>query len=300
MGRYDRLHEIQRLDPVRDHVKIYHLCTGYEFPWDTVRALEIALYRTYCVPSISALLDTTGEFRLRTQKRYDDTALIVAEMSEWGYDSERGSAALRRMNRVHHQFKISNNDFLYVLSTFIFEPIRWINRFGWRKLSDHERLATYYFWCEIGRRMNIKDIPQTYVQFEQFNRDYERDHFRYEDSNRQIGSATRNLFASWFPGLFSPLVKLGVYAMLDDSMLEAFGFPRPPKFMKVVAASSLKARGKLVYFLPPAKKAHFYTRDKSRTYPNGYKISDLGPPDFVFRIKDSNDQATVVNQEHNN
>jgi hypothetical protein len=100
MGRYDRLHCIEKLDPKRDHVEIYHLMAGYEFPWDMTRALEVALYRTYCVPSISALLDSTGEFYKRTQKRYDDTALIVAEISKWGYNSERGREALRRVNRA--------------------------------------------------------------------------------------------------------------------------------------------------------------------------------------------------------
>ena len=96
MGRYDILHRIQQLDPEKDHVEIYGLTGCYEFPWDQIRSLEIALYRTYCVPSISALLDSTGEFAQRTQKRYDDTSLIVAEMSAFGYDSERGRAAQKR------------------------------------------------------------------------------------------------------------------------------------------------------------------------------------------------------------
>ena len=141
-GRYDRLRRIEELDPKGDHVEIYHLMCGYEFPWDMTRALEVALYRTYCVPSISALLDRTGEFYKRTQKRYDDTALIVAEISKWGYDSERGREALRRMNRAHGRFDISNGDYLYVLSTFIYEPIRWIERFGWRSMSGNEKLAS--------------------------------------------------------------------------------------------------------------------------------------------------------------
>ena len=156
MGRYDRLRHIEKLDPKRDHVEIYHLMSGYEFPWDITRALELALYRTYCVPSISALLDRTGEFYKRTQKRYDDTALIVAEIAKWGYDSERGREALRRMNRAHGRFDISNDDYLYVLSTFIYEPVRWMDRFGWRKMTVNEKLASYYFWYEIGRRMGIK------------------------------------------------------------------------------------------------------------------------------------------------
>jgi len=34
---------------------------------------------------------------------------------------------------------------LYVLSTLIFEPIRRIERFGWRKMAENEKLASYYF-----------------------------------------------------------------------------------------------------------------------------------------------------------
>jgi hypothetical protein len=61
MSRYDILHRIEQLDPIKDHVEIYRLLVCYEFPWDYIRSLEVALYRTYCVPSISVLLDKTGE-----------------------------------------------------------------------------------------------------------------------------------------------------------------------------------------------------------------------------------------------
>lgn len=79
IGRYDILHEIEQLDPERDHQRVMHLSFGYEFPWDSIRALEMALYRTYCVPSISKLLDRTGEFANNTQRRYDDTSILVAQ-----------------------------------------------------------------------------------------------------------------------------------------------------------------------------------------------------------------------------
>jgi len=49
MRRYDILREIEKLDPERDCERIVHLSFGYEFSWDTVRALEIALYRTFCI-----------------------------------------------------------------------------------------------------------------------------------------------------------------------------------------------------------------------------------------------------------
>src|SRR5439155_5944915 len=98
MGRFDILAEIERLDPERDCQRIMHLSFGYEFCWDSTRALEIALYRTYCVPSISALLDRSGELYRHAQRPYDDTAILIAEMCERGYETGRGLAALQRTN----------------------------------------------------------------------------------------------------------------------------------------------------------------------------------------------------------
>jgi hypothetical protein len=49
---------------------------GYEFPWDTIQALEVALMGTYCLPSISKLLNKTREFIQRAQKRYHDTPIL--------------------------------------------------------------------------------------------------------------------------------------------------------------------------------------------------------------------------------
>src|SRR5436305_2553084 len=154
MPRPSYLDQIRALDPVRDHQRIVFLSTCCEFPFDTTRALEFALFRTFAVPSIAALLDRTGEFQVRAQKRYDDTDLIVSELMEWGYDSDRGKAALRRMNQLHGRFDIANADYLYVLSTFVFEPIRWNARWGWRQMCAQEKLAMFYFWREVGRRMN--------------------------------------------------------------------------------------------------------------------------------------------------
>src|SRR5699024_2626002 len=68
---------IATLDPVADAAEIHRITAAYEFPWDYQRALELALYRTYCVPSISAVLSEAGSFRDAPQQRYDDTALLM-------------------------------------------------------------------------------------------------------------------------------------------------------------------------------------------------------------------------------
>src|SRR5437870_12458590 len=228
-SRYAVLHMIQRLDPERDHQRIVFLSSCHDFPFDTTRSLEFALFRTFCVPSISTLLDRTGEFRQRSQKRYDDTDIIVSELMEWGYDSNRGKRALRRMNQLHGRFAIANEDFLYVLSTFVYEPIRWNQRFGWRVMCEQERQALFYFWREVGRRMNLKELPSDYASFESYNRQYEETHFRFTEANARVARASRDMFLAWFPGAPKKIGAHAIAALMDERLRDAIGFPQPPR-----------------------------------------------------------------------
>lgn len=297
MGRFDNLREIERLDPVRDHARIMHLSFGYEFPWDSTRALEVALYRTYCVPGISKLLDRTGEFYAATQRRYDDTALLVSEMCKHGYESGRGREALERMNWAHSHFTIGNDDYLYVLSTFVYEPVRWIDRCGWRPTCRNEKLAYFEFWRAIGTRMGIRDIPPTYEAFEDWSRAYERAQFRFEETNRRIGEATRDLFASWVPRVFTPAVRYGIYAMLDEPMLRAFGFPDPLPGTRAALAAMLKLRGRVVRFLPPRRTPGFFVDRPNRTRRPGYAIRDLGPQRLIDAERRRHAAGALSNRE---
>ncbi len=285
MGRFDILREIESLDPERDCQRIVHLSFGCEFSWDSVRALEIALYRTYCIPSISCLLDRTGEFHRHPQRRYDDTAILLAELCEWGYEAGRGLAALERINWAHSHYEISNDDFLYVLSTFIFEPVRWIDAFAWRKLCANERVGYYFFWRNVGERMGIQGIPPSYETFAAFTQAYEQQHFRFAETNRRVGAATRDLFVSWFPRFLAPVIRASIYALLDDVLLEAFGFPKPHPVWRAVVRTGLRWRGRIVRWLPPRRSPHFFTDDANRTHPHGYEIDQLGPPKLVQAAK---------------
>ena len=273
------LEQILRLDPEKDDHRILVLSWMYDFPWDSNKALEFALFRTYAVPSIGQLLDQTGELTRRTQRRYDDTSLLIAEFLESGYDGERGRRAIRRMNQIHHRFQIANEDYLYVLSTFVFEPVRWISRFGWRPYSEHERRATFHFFTQVGRRMNIRDIPTSYAAFERFNVDFEREHFRYTEESRRVGEATRDMFLGWYlpPGLrghFAP----AVHALMDPPLLDAFGFPAAAPWVRGVVEGALRARARMVRLLPEYKRPRRTTDRPHRSYPQGYELEKLGPP----------------------
>lgn len=268
---------IATLDAVHDCQEISYLLSCYEFPWDTTRSLEFALFRVFGVAKGTPLLAQTGEFVQRTQKRYDDTVLILSEILENGYDSPRGHAALVRMNKQHGRFQIPNDEFLYTLSTFIYEPVRWSDRYGWRQVTRHERLSSFHFWVEIGRRMGIKDLPNDYDAFEQFNRDFEKEHFHYSPDNEAIAVATRNLMLSWV--LPKWLWKMGapfVHALIDDHLLAAVGMKPVPVWLQKIVRGSVRLRGRFVRLLPPRRRPRLLTRIKTPTYPEGYLISDLG------------------------
>jgi hypothetical protein len=181
------------------------------------------------------------------------------------------------MNQLHGRFQIANADYLYVLSTFVYEPIRWNARFGWRPLCEQERQALFYFWREVGRRMNIKELPATYEEFEQFNVAYERDEFRYAETNNRVGGATRELFVSWFPRPLAPVVRWAIYAILDEPLLAAFGFPRPSRLSRWTVAAALRLRARVLRWLPRRRRPVLRTEMRHRSHPEGYRIEQLGP-----------------------
>ena len=277
MRESSHLREIRQLDPIADHRRIVYLDACFEFPWDTTRSLELALFRTFASPSIAALLDSTGEFGRAAQKRYDDTDLILSTIVEAGYDSEQGRRAIRQMNRIHGRFEISNEDFLYVLSSFVFEPIRWNARFGWRPLIETEKLATFEYWREVGRRMAIREIPEIYEDFERFNEEYERREFRQTEASRRVGTSTRDMFLSWFPGLPRRFGAQAIYALMDEPLLQAFGFPSPPRAVRAAVEQALRARARAVAVLPARRRPRLRMQRRTKTYGRDWRVEELGP-----------------------
>lgn len=276
ISRHDTLKKIEKLDPLKDHQRISYLSAAYDFPWDIQRAYELALLRTFAVPKSSSLLVATQEFTQHTQKRYDDTTIIISTIGLCGYDSPQGRAAIRRMNQIHSRYNIPNDEYLYVLSTFLIEPIRWIEAYGWRKLSAKEKQAGYYFWSEVGRRMNIKDIPESLEAFERYNRHYETQHFAFHPNNKILADASVHLFLGWYlPKCLWPIGKQCIYALMDKAMRDAFGYPEAAPWAKGIVHSFLKVRALVLPYLPPRKTP--YTLPATRTYPEGYRLEDIGP-----------------------
>ena len=111
------------------------------------------------MPSIARLLDRTKQFEDDGIKRYDDTLFFQEEAIVEGVDSERSHRAVDRLNRIHGHYSIPNHEFQYVLATTLVGPVRWIEKYGWRRLDPIELVAMTRFTTRFGELMNITGLP---------------------------------------------------------------------------------------------------------------------------------------------
>ena len=268
---------VARLDPATDYEEIYRIVMAHEFPWDMNQALSMALFRTYAVPSIGRLLDETGEFARDTQRRYDDTALLLDEPARNGLHSDRGLRAIRRINQMHGAYDISQDDLRYVLSTFVVTPKRWMDDYGWRPLSPAEVEASVRYYVELGRLMGIKDVPRTYEAFEELLSSYEAAHFAFDPGGRRVADQTMRLMTTFYPRLLARPMDLFSRALMDEPLLAAFRFRVPPRPVVRAARAGLRARAR-VEALMPARRTPLHSPDMPRikSYPDGYEIEQLG------------------------
>ncbi|KAF0960278.1 oxygenase MpaB family protein [Rhodococcus sp. T7] len=265
------------LDPESDFMEIYRNLATYEFPWDLNQALSFALFRTYAVPSVGRLLYETGAFTGGTQKRYDDTSILLEVPLLEGFDSSNGKAAMRRINQMHHMYDIPNEDFLYVLSTFVVVPQRWIQDYGWRHLTDDELLASVRYYQTLGRHMGIKNIPATYAEFETLMDTYEAERFAYDEGARRVADATKDLLASFYPRFAKPVIDIFSRSLMDEPLLAAFRYREPGKLARRVSVGGLRLRARLVALLPPRNTPQYvFTMPRIRSYPNGFDIKSMG------------------------
>jgi hypothetical protein len=275
--RYRNLRRIEALDPATDFDEIFRLVTQYEFPWDYNQGTAIAFMRDYGVPSISGLLDRTGEFAQRGQKRYDDTILIGFEATIETLESSRGRAAMRHLNRIHGRYDIPNDEYLYVLATTVVGPKRWIDEFGWRRLHPHEVEAMHRVTTRFGELMGITGLPASYDGYERLLDDYERRRFEYAPSNRSVAEATIGTFTGWYPKPLRPFLRRATIALFDDPLRTALGLPEQPRRLGRLVRAALRGRGVLLRWWRPRPESRPYLHDAHRTYPFGYRLEMLGP-----------------------
>lgn len=277
---------IADLDGAEQARQVVWLLSTYEFPWDVETALSFALFRTYASPSISVVLRATGEFTQRARRRYDDTELVMAWMARDGLDGARGRVALRRMNAMHAAFDLDPVDLHYVLTTFMCEPIRWLDRWGWRPMTDHERDAHLRWYLDLGAHVGLRDLSEDLADHAAFNRAYEHDRFRFHPANEAVAAASLDMFLhGHLPSPLHGIGEVAIRALLDRPLLDAFGWAPAPASVVSAVDRALRTRAWVQRMLVPERRTpHDLTQVDRPTYPHGHDVQDLGThPDAATR-----------------
>ncbi len=266
----------ESLDPARDFEEIYRTLVTYEFPWDMTQALGFALFRTYAVPGIGRLLGATGEFTRTTQKRYDDTVLLLEPPITLGFEHPRSRAAIRRINQMHRAYDIPEHEYHYVLSTFVVVPKRWLDAYGYRPLSRTEVDATVHYYRTLGHHMGLRDLPTTYEEFEALLDSYEAEHFGFDEGGRAVADATLAMLADGVPRILGGVTSAIGRALMDPPLLAAFAYDAPPAAVVRLVHGALRSRGRLLRFFPARRVPQLVENAEIKTYPDGYEIDALG------------------------
>ena len=266
------------LDPA-DYLRTYQLTVLFDFPKDARIGLNLAFYRVFATPRIANLLVETGEMLGRPAKRGYDTGLVMYELISHGFNHPRGREMVRLLNRVHRPWPILDEDYRYVIAAFTVVPIRWIERRGWRPLLPAEREASAAFYRELGRRMNISDLPQDYTEAENLLDTYEKHHMAPSDAGRRLMDTTQQFIARKLPAWMQRFAPSFTSALLDDPPLtEALGLPRPPRGTTRAVTVGYQLRNIVIRLRKPATSSWFTPgRPVSSVYPHGYQLADLGP-----------------------
>jgi hypothetical protein len=65
--------------------------------------------------------------------------------------------------------------------------------------------------------------------------------------------------------------------LFDEPLLEAFGFPQPPRAVRAAVEGGLRARARAVALLPPRRRPRLRVRRRTRTYARDWTLENLGP-----------------------
>ncbi|KAI4730291.1 hypothetical protein E4T49_01917 [Aureobasidium sp. EXF-10728] len=229
-----------------------------EFPFLAQKALEFALFRTYGIPSISGLLMQTKQLSTKqhASKRMVDTAILMMEVIINPPASDRSVEALARTNFLHSLYgaKISNQDMLYTLSLFLLEPIRWIERFEWRQLTELEIAAMGLFWLKVGQGMKLdfsclpgsktgwKDGLQFTRELEAWCDQYEEEYMVPAQSNKDTADCTTELLLYAVPAAYKDAGRRVVSALMDTRLRRAMLYPDPPAMLQWLVDTGLATR----------------------------------------------------------
>jgi hypothetical protein len=162
---------------------------------------------------------------------------LIGEFMAFEPSSERAQTAIARTKFLHKGYrasgKILEDDMLYTLSLFATEPIRFVERYEWRKMTDLEQCAVGTYWKSLGDALGISYdvLPSGKAGFHDgihwlnevsaWSLQYEKVHMKPHPRNKEIADKTIDVLVYNLPGFLKPLGVYFVSFLMDDRLRKA-------------------------------------------------------------------------------
>jgi predicted heme/steroid binding protein len=217
--------ELATLDPVADSDRIHqHLLATFRNESRLVETL--AINRVATSESLLLFLRSTRESEQNPVTRFFDTYALFANFFEWGEQSRRGSAAVRRINQIHGRYYLPNEGMKYVLLNTAFTWLDGIERIGHRPLVQLEREGFFNAYVRLGRAMHITGLSQDYAQMYAWFRAVNRENARHTPRKTETFELfVGNSFGS--DASERELMLSMARAAMDDDYRSALGYTAP-------------------------------------------------------------------------
>jgi hypothetical protein len=183
--------------------------------------------QAFAIPGISKVSVGAREMVDRVGKRYADTTVLVGEFLVNDIDSERACIAINRMNWIHSRYgsSIKMEQMVYTLCLLTCEALQWIDRYDWRITTALEKHASWVFWYEVGRRMGLTDVPESFEACADFIEEFEARNMAPSENGAVIAQGVFALYASTVPAFLAPVVHAVLVAFMDSRLSGAFMLP---------------------------------------------------------------------------
>ncbi|KAL5525279.1 hypothetical protein ACEPAF_9149 [Sanghuangporus sanghuang] len=130
-----------------------------------------------------------------------------------------------------------NDDYIYTMSLFVLEPARWAKYMAGGNFFRSILQAYFVLWKEIGRRMNLRYIPETLQDLIEWTENYEETAMVPAISNHKVGQYTSDYMLSpvtdWF-GVHKKLMCQVSLCLMEPRVRTAFMLPAPSPVMVTI------------------------------------------------------------------
>ena len=271
---------IAKRDPTTDWEDIYRQFVLQEFPVETRGGFQTAFYRPQAVPRMAVVLAGTGHIQSDAARRTIDTGIVILELIHGGFDSDRGQKMVRLLTALHDRPDIYPEDMTYVLNSLMVVPTRFVERLGWRPVLAVERIATWRWWCELGSRIGVDDLPDSYEIAEVLFDQYEVKNLAPSPEGQQLTGLITEAFASWMPRFLRPHLAEITSSLIDDpNFSQALGLPTARRRVSAPLDGLYALRRVRQRLSPPGREPGFVPgQTVTGIYPDGYDLDTVGPP----------------------